>query len=291
MLHRAHTRHRYHGWASLMVGVAVLLAALTGCSPGPSESALPAGPPSLTVARTPASPTLGGCHQTDWAAFMAETAVTTEVDCSVPHTAKTVYVGHYPDALAAKAKRYDDPPIARWVVPRCSALVASYLGTDRATMSRSLFSQTTYFASQAQFTHGEHSFRCDVALAEFAAKRLLPLPQRVRNALAKTMPTAYVGCLDQPGSARIMANPPTVSCTEPHNARPVGSIRLGGPLDPYPSVTAIRTQAVAGCVSMGRQWVRRTHSTATGVRYRAPTRRGWESLLDRSAECYVMTTS
>lgn len=299
MLHRCHSTHgarraetRVTARVSTSVPavVALLLIVQTACSAAPSTSAPPAGTPLTQAVRTPVRPTIGGCHQTDWKVFQAKTASTAEVDCSVPHTTQTVYVGTYPSSTAAKSTRYDDLPIVTWVVPRCFVQVASYLGTDPETLSRTLFSPTIFFAPQSAFASGAHWFRCDVGLVENAKQTLLPLPQHVEQALAKTIPETYVGCIQQSDFAHPPISPPTVSCTEPHNGRPIGGVRLGRPHDPYPPVAMVRSRAAHGCVARARQWSR-THGTSDGVAFRAPDKQFWDLDIYRSAACYILTSN
>ncbi len=130
----------------------------------------------------------------------------------------------------------------------------------------------------------------DVGLVENAKQTLLPLPQHVEQALAKTIPETYVGCIQQSDFAHPPISPPTVSCTEPHNGRPIGGVRLGRPHDPYPPVAMVRSRAAHGCVARARQWSR-THGTSDGVAFRAPDKQFWDLDIYRSAACYILTSN
>lgn len=281
--------------ATVVRALAALLTVpfLAGCyiTAAPDDTqGLPKGTPDVVTVRTPDQPRVGSCHQSTYAVFEAKTAVTTEVDCSSPHTTQTVYVGEYPEPLAAAAKRFNSVPIVKYAVPRCFEEVAAFLGGTRAQLASSLFSPTIYFADADRFARGEHWFRCDVALAQFGPKTLLPLPASAAGTLAQGgVPDEYVGCLAA-GYDKPSAEPPTVACSGSHAAVPTGTLTSGGPATAFPSDRALQTRAARDCDSQVRAWAGRTNSTPKGYAWRAPSKAMWDILRERTTVCYAITS-
>jgi hypothetical protein len=234
--------------------LAVVLGALvlSGCSsddaptPTPSESAAespgensstPPGPP-------PEPPRDGACYDLTVAAADNLASDAEPVDCSRPHTARTVHVGRLSALTGDPDVELSDARVPRQLAQECPRRVDAFLGGDPVTRNLSRFVAIWFLPTRAEADAGASWFRCDV-VAFGADDAFAKLPQqRLEGVLAgdsalDTFGTCGTAAPGTRGFERVI-------CSLPHSWRALTTIRIADS-DRYPGVAEVRSSGDGAC--------------------------------------------
>ena len=204
---------------------AALLATLTACSSGPSDTQpTRTAAPSTAPAPTPAAaPPRRACYALDFAEAVAPTSTKAPVPCAAPHTTVTIRVGTIRPVVDGHLLAVDSDTVQQQVADRCRAALATHVGGDEETRRLSRLTVVWFTPSLAESDRGALWFRCDlVALA--GHDQLATLPRSTRGLLdADGALDRYGTCGTSSPSARTFQR---VICSRPHSWRARATIDL-----------------------------------------------------------------
>ena len=219
--------------------VAVLLAALTACSPSVAGGL--DGPDG--------APRVGVCRVLVPGDLAQPSNDSEPVDCAREHTAQTFAAGTFPASLARHGR--DSARLGAYVHDRCRPAFARFLSGDDSLLLRSTLTWAWFRAPDDAWDDGARTWRCDVVGGGEQSKTFVGLPRTARGLLRGRPDDRWLVCVDGPtvtGSVKI-------PCSEPHTWRAVTTIVLGRPADPYPGDRVSETRTRDFCSDSVGAWL------------------------------------
>lgn len=232
------------------------------------------------IAPAPASaaPVLGACYSYKAAVLTETSTPAPAVDCNVPHTAETYYVGTVPASfgLPSKASKARILSAGR---PCTVRAMNSYLGLqDRELPSR--FRTVVLFPTDDQWAAGDRWVRCDVVLQ--GGLELKAFAGTAAALVAATPADQFNFCTPQEPNARATAAYPCLSPKK--NWIKVLDQELGGPGSSFPGTSTVERKTRALCAKQGKKWDGKEKYPGWWAIW--PTQAGWKE-GKRSAQCFV----
>lgn len=230
----------------LVLALLALATLATGCGTGPSDT--------LTA------PDLGACRNLAAKDVTAHSNDTAVVACKQPHTAQTFLVGTLP---ASTGSSYDDTRQGAYVYRTCTPAFARFLGADDSLAMRVQLSWGWFGPSEKGWKKGARWFRCDVLGGPTGAHTLKALPTVTKGLFQGRPSDAWLTCARGATFARSVK----LSCAAPHDWRAIGTIKLGGPNDPYPGDRISEVRSRDYCSDAVGAWLNYTPDYEYGYTY------------------------
>lgn len=235
---------------------ALLTAALTTL--GPTS----AGATSLAQDPLLGAPVAGQCFDMDPDELTQPTYPEAPIDCTLPHTARTLAVAQLPDELA-----YDSPDLDGFALETCFAAQREALGLkNMAKVSLTAYYIGYFVPSPEQQAAGARWLRCDLVLGQ--VKELHPLPDDLT--VGKKPKKAVARCLTG-RDFRVTV------CADKHTYRATGAIKVSG--KKFPSQKKWQKLGNTMCVRA---------VTTRQFRFGWPSEAAWDA-GDKTLTCYSKT--
>ena len=179
----------------LVLPIALLLAALVGCTADEEPTSKPSATPTPTpAAAPPPRPERLACHRMTYAEAVAPTNRGRKVDCSEPHTSQTYVVGDLDTAVDGHLLAVDSKAVMDQVATRCPARLPRFLGATEDELRLSMLRPVWFTASVKESDAGANWHRCDV-IAVAGTERLASVTGSLEDALSTPAGrTAYGMC-------------------------------------------------------------------------------------------------
>jgi hypothetical protein len=223
--------------------VALLLAALTGCSLSNADSG---GGGETSIA----APKLGSCRVLTTDDISQSSNSSPVVDCREEHTAETFAVGSFPTGLTLNAE-LDDPALGKYVYRTCTRQFQSFLGGDESLVMRSLLSWAWFRPTEEQWDRGARWYRCDAIGGSEDSDELRTLPRTAKGLLLGRPDDTWMTCID----AETVAGSEKIPCSESHSWRAVTTIKLGDEDAEYPGDDVVEAQTRDFCSDSVGAWL------------------------------------
>lgn len=227
----------------VVTAVAALLiaVALVSCQDGGEGGG--GGPLGLGGVETEPPPD-GACRLLTPESVAAASDDSETVDCSEEHNAETFYVG---ELAGAADLAYDDPSVGAQVFEQCRPRYLRFVGASQSLALRTVVDWAWWRPSEEAWDEGARWFRCDVVGGNDRSSQLVSLPRTAEGLLLGIPPPRWMLCADGP----VVADAPTVPCSEKHTWRAVSAVVVGEPEDKWPGERVVEVNTRDFC----RGWV------------------------------------
>ncbi len=243
-----------------ILSVAVLALTLTA-TPLSAQARVGGGDPHFH------EPTVGECHDYDYAGMSKQSDTTPVVDCATKHTGKVVAVWQLPAAWDWAT--LTDKQFLSMVTNKCLPAWDAMLGVNALTRVLTPYAPNVYKPTKSERAAGARWMRCDVFL--YRGKQVAPLPYDVSPMVPSPLPKTLRRCLT-PKFA-------WTNCTKPHVYKATGSFNLSKQ-STYPTDRQVRRQALRKCPAL---------VTTRAFAWHAPYRYEWAHGM-RATVCYSKTS-
>ena len=223
----------------VLSGIATLLLLTTSCT-APLQK--------QTAADKTVPPKLGACYRLTPKDTSERSNASAPVPCSTPHTSETFAIGELP---ASTGKDYGAPAHGKWVFPVCEKAFERFLSVDESRALRVQLSWSWFRPSQRGWDKGARWYRCDLVGGRADATSFADLPTTGKGLFRAKPPEQWLTCAQGPTVLRSKK----VACTEKHDWRAVGSIKLGKPEDPYPGDRLVQVKSRDYCSDAVGAWL------------------------------------
>ena len=149
-------------------------------------------------------------------------------------------------------KDYDSAAHGRWIFPTCEKAFEKFLGVDESLALRVQLSWAWFRPSERGWDKGARWYRCDLVGGPANATSYAELPAPTAKALFRAKPPEeWLTCAQGP----TVLKSKKVPCTEQHDWRAVGTIKVGEPKDPYPGDRFVQVRSRDYCSDAVGAWM------------------------------------
>ncbi len=202
-----------------------------------------------TAADKTSPPKLGACYNLTPKDTEQKSNVSEPVSCAKAHTSETFAIGTLPDSTG---KDYGSAAHGRWIFPTCEKAFEKFLGVDESLALRVQLSWAWFRPSERGWDKGARWYRCDLVGGPANATSYADLPAPTAKALFRAKPPEeWLTCAQGP----TVLKSKKVPCTEQHDWRAVGTIKVGEPKDPYPGDRFVQVRSRDYCSDAVGAWM------------------------------------
>ncbi|RBM23746.1 hypothetical protein DI005_02035 [Prauserella sp. PE36] len=267
-----------------VLSAAVLVAAVTlsACAsevagtPRPAEPA-EAAPPQATVTTAPRP-----SEQAPEPAGIGECVAGNDpapVDCAQPHTVEITKAGTFGSGMPGESP--DKETVFAEVFPECRQAAAEYLGSD--SYDATTLGAWLLWAGKEDWKAGDRWYRCGVAQLD-GEGQARSRTGSVRGILADERGHEFQSCSSVRPSQEL---PQQVPCDGPHTGEAIGTVRMGGSSDAFPSDEQFNAAAAPACRQALREYLGTTRDDVAAS-WRWPDQVNWRNGFT-NVTCYAET--